>query len=55
MCTKPNFLTGNAPMPFETFRFFIQPSPEHEFEIYNLPNMVMFKASNEAGYNWIIF
>ena len=55
MCTKPNKKTELPPKNFETFRFFIEPAPEHEFEIFNIPHSVMFESGTKAGFNKIDF
>ena len=55
MCTKPNKKTEKPPKKFETFQFFIDKAPEHEFEIFNIPNSAMFEAATLAKFNKIDF
>ena len=45
--TCRNELTG--PENFDTFNFFIDNAPEEVFEIFQIPNYLMFRAGYEAG------
>ena len=40
----------NGPPNFEIYQFFIDKAPNDPFEIFNIPNDVMFKAGYEAGF-----
>ena len=39
-----------APKEFEIFNFYIDNAPEYPFEIFHIPNYLMFKAGYEAGF-----
>lgn len=48
MYTKPS---GDAPpKEFEPFKFFIDKAPDSPFDIFHIPNYLMFKAGYEAGF-----
>lgn len=42
---------GEPPKDFETFKFFIDKAPNDPFEIFHIPNHIMYKAGLEVGFN----
>lgn len=42
-----------APKEFEPFNFIIDKAPDSPFEIFHIPNYLMFKAGYEAGFSSI--
>ena len=51
MFTRPK---GDAPpKDFEAFEFLIDRAPDSPFDIFHIPNHLMFKAGYEAGFRII--
>merc|ERR1711872_308656 len=44
---------GKSPKEFEIFNFYIDNAPEFAFEIFHIPNYLMFRAGYEAGFDHI--
>jgi hypothetical protein len=52
MYTKSNNIDENGKhREFEKFNFIIDKAPDSPFEIFHIPNHLMFKAGYEAGFS----